>query len=286
MVKKAVILAGGLGTRFFPQTKTMPKAMLPLLDKPLIQVIVEDIIDAGVEDIVVVIRKGKEVIKRHFESDRRLEALFQSDPSATLQKKVKELKTLPKIRFVYQSEKLYGNAIGLLAAEKFLRDENFLVLWEDAFYISEPSMIKQLLGAFLRTGMSTLCVKEDTTRFEKSAYIKGVSSDIDIWNVERVIEKPGEKDAPSNLFSGSGYILTSEIFPILRSLKRGQSGEYTIADALNILAGNGRLRAYEIKNAKYIDIGDHWGYLNAIIEFALHDNDLRSRLMEKLAEIS
>lgn len=283
-VEKAIILAGGLGTRFLPQTKTMPKAMLPILDKPIIQLIVEQLADAGIKEIIIIIRQGKEVIKEHFERDLRLERLLQKFNKYDSLEIVKRIGKLPAIKFIYQCEDKYGNAVAIAQAREYLQDGPFMVLWEDAFYKSDPPMAYQLIEAFRKIKKPLICVMKDKSRFDKSAYIKAHRLGDSFYRVQDIIEKPGKNNMPSDLFAGTGYILMPDIFPILSNLPKNKKGEYTLSNALKVFALGNNLVAFEIENAKYIDVGDKAGYLDAILEYAMNDEVLRTQIMDQVVD--
>ena len=286
-IKKVVIPAAGFGTRFLPQTKAMPKEMLPVVDKPVIQYVVEEAVSAGIEDIIIVTGYTKRAIEDHFDS-----------PNAELVKNLeigKKYQLLEQINaisemanFIYIRQKgPYGNATPIKSAQHLLDNEPFLVLWGDDFVWANPSRAKQMIEAYYKYEATILCgiktkKKEDRSRY---AFVKGKDLGDGIWKVEQLIEKPGEKNAPSDLAVVSGYILTPDIFPVLNSQKPGLGGEYYLPEAIDILAKKHPVYAVEIKNGKYYDTGNKFEYLKTVVEFALQHSEINEEFKKFLKSL-
>lgn len=283
-IRKAVIPAAGFGTRFLPQTKAMPKEMLPVVDKPIIQYIVEELVDAGIEDIVIVTGYHKRTIEDHF--DRPSMELIENLRMGG-EKKLPLLQNIEKIsemaNFFYVRQKgPYGNGTPLLNVRKFIGDEPFIYTWSDDFIHAEPkSRFKQMIEIYEEYGWSVLASikankKEDYDRygFAGGREIRDGLIDVDI-----LMEKPGEKNAPSDLANVSGYLLTPEIFNYLdRALANLNEGdELYYNDALKLMLEDKiHVLAAEIKGGKYYDTGNKLEYLKTVVEFALNHPDINA----------
>jgi UTP--glucose-1-phosphate uridylyltransferase len=270
-IKKVVIPAAGFGTRFLPQTKAMPKEMLPIVDKPVIQYVVEEAVAAGIEDIIIVTGYTKRTIEDHFDSpNAELVRNLELGKKYHLLEEVKRISEMANFIYIRQKGP-YGNATPIKSAQHIVGDEPFLVLWGDDFVWAKPPRAKQMIEAFNQYEATILCgiktnKEEDADRY---AFVKGKNLGDGVWKVERLIEKPGKDRVPSNLAVVSGYILTPEIFPILASQKPGKGGEYYLPEAIDILAKKHPVYAIEIKNGKYYDTGNKLEYLKTVVEFAL-----------------
>lgn len=288
MLKKAIIPAAGFGTRFLPQTKAMPKEMLPIVDKPVIQYVVEDAVGAGVEDIIIVTGWSKRAIEDHFDNPNAelIENLKQGNKLHMLD----ELKRISDLaNFIYIRQKgPYGNATPIKTAHHIVGNEPFLVLWGDDFVWATPSRAKQLVDAYSEYEATILCgIKttkpEDTERY---AFVKGRDLGNGVWKVEELMEKPGKDRVPSDLAIVSGYVLTPDIFPILHSQKPGKGGEYYLPEAIDILAKNHPVYAIEIKNGKYFDTGNKLEYLKTVVEFGLIHKEINGKFREFLKSLA
>jgi len=274
-ITKAVIPAAGFGTRFLPQTKAMPKEMLPVVDKPVIQYVVEEAVAAGIEDIIIVTGYTKRAIEDHFDNPNAelVNNLIQGGKTKLLEeiKKISEM-----ANFIYIRQKgPYGNATPIKSAQHLIYDEPFLVLWGDDFVWSDPPRAKQLIDAYYRFRTIILCgiktnKKEDGERY---AFVEGEEIEKGVWRVKRLIEKPG-KNLPSNLAIVSGYVLTPDIFAILNTQKPGKGGEYYLPEAIDLYAKDHPVIAIEIQNGKYYDTGNKFEYLKTVVEFALRHPDI------------
>jgi len=288
-IRKAVIPAAGFGTRFLPQTKAMPKEMLPIVDKPIIQYVVEECVASGIEDIIIVTNWQKRAIEDHFDYPYELEKRLIEWG------KEEELEEIRKIaemaNFIYIRQKgPYGNATPVLCAEPAIEDEPFVVIWGDEFIYAEPPRLKQMIDVYNKYGgivISGVRIedKNDLSRYG-IADIEPVGKEKNIFKIKRIVEKPQPEDAPSNLATHGAYILPPEIFDAIRSLKPGKGGEIWLVDAINILHKQGvSLYASEIQNGKYYDTGNKLEYLKTVVEFALKNPDINGEFREYLKKL-
>lgn len=287
-ITKVVIPAAGFGTRFLPQTKAMPKEMLPVVDKPIIQYVVEEAVQAGIKDVIIVTGYTKRAIEDHF--DKPNAELVQNLQMGKKFQMIEEINKISEMaNFIYIRQKgPYGNATPIKSAQHIISDEPFLVLWGDDFVWAQPSRAKQMIDAFNYYKATILCGietnrKEDTTRY---AFVKGKKIDKRVWLVEDLIEKPGPENAPSNLAIVSGYVLTTDIFPILNNQKPGKGGEYYLPEAIDILAKKKPVYALEIENAKYYDTGNKFEYLKTVVEFGLRHPDINGPFRQFLKSLN
>lgn len=278
-VTKAVIAAAGFGTRFLPQTKAMPKEMLPLVDKPIIQYVVEELVEAGIEDIVIVTGYHKRSIEDHFDylsADLR-KNLKDSGKTDLLEqtKKISEL-----ANFIYLRQKgPYGNGTPLLNAEHIIGNEPFIYTWSDDFITAEPSRFKQMIEKYDELGGSILsCVRlTEDAQYDRYGVVAGREIKPGVIEMETIIEKPGKAQAPSDLASVSGYLLTPDIFPYLkRSVQElGNNEEFYVQPAMRLAIEDGKkLYACEISNSKYYDTGNKLEYLKTVVDFGVKHEEL------------
>lgn len=272
-VKKAVIPAAGLGTRFLPATKAQPKEMLPIVDKPGIQYIVEEAIKAGIEDILIITGREKTSIINHFDKSIELEANLQKNNKDDLLKKVTEISDMVNIHYVRQKEpKGLGHAI--YCAKTFVGNEPFAVLLGDDIVESEVPALKQLMNAFDDKQASILGVqairREDVNKY---GIVDGVEVGPRTYKVKDLVEKPDVDKSPSNIAILGRYILTPEIFEILEHTTPGKNGEIQLTDAIKELGKTQEIFAYDFEGKRY-DTGDKLGYLKATVEFALRHDEV------------
>lgn len=276
-VKKAVIPAAGLGTRFLPATKAQPKEMLPIVDKPTIQYVVEEAAAAGIEDILIITGRNKRAIEDHFDYCIELEMTLEKKGKNGDLKTIREISELANIFYVRQKEPLgLGHAIG--CAAKFVGDEPFAVMLGDDIIYSEVPCIKQLMAVYEERGGTVLGVQ----RVAKSALSKYGIVDAGgesgpVVRVRSLVEKPAVEDAPSNLAVLGRYIISPEVFAILERTAPGAGGEIQLTDALNVLAQDHPVWAYTFEGRRY-DVGDRLGFLEATFEYALRRPDLAEEL--------
>ncbi|MCJ8009116.1 UTP--glucose-1-phosphate uridylyltransferase GalU [Lederbergia wuyishanensis] len=280
-VRKAIIPAAGLGTRFLPATKAMPKEMLPIVDKPTIQYIVEEAIESGIEDIIIVTGKGKRAIEDHFDHSFELEQNLFEKGKFDLLNEVQRSSQLVDIHYIRQKEpKGLGHAIW--CARKFVGNEPFAVLLGDDIVQAEKPCLKQMIEQYERYNASILGV-QTVPKNEVSRYgiVNGKMIGERFYNVNNLIEKPSREEAPSNLAIMGRYILNPRIFEVLATQKPGAGGEIQLTDAIAELNHYEAVYAYDFKGTRY-DVGDKMGFIKTTIEFALQREDLRKDVLEYL----
>ena len=276
-ITKVVIPAAGFGTRFLPQTKAMPKEMLPIVDKPVIQYVVEEAIDSKVENIIIITGSNKRAIEDHFDapSEDLVKNLLQGKKEHLLE----EIQRISNMaNFVYIRQKgPYGNGTPVLTAEPVIEDEPFAVLWGDEFIYSKPPRLAQMIKVYEKFGgivISGVKIenKEDLKRYG-IADLTHVEKNV--FKINKIIEKPEVNEAPSNIATHGGYILPPEIFHALRKIKPGKGKEIWLTDAINLLKKEGvPVYTVVIENGKYYDTGNKFEYLKTVIEFALQHNEI------------
>lgn len=277
-VKKAVIPAAGLGTRFLPATKAQPKEMLPIVDKPTIQYVVEEAVTAGIEDILIITGRGKRAIEDHFDHCLEIEAFLQAKGKEAELKMVREISAMADIHYVRQKEPL-GLGHAVYCARKFMGEEPFAVLLGDDIIDSAVPCIKQLIDVYAERGGSVLGVQpvswDDVHKYGivGSSELGGAVPGAPLCRVERLVEKPPRKEAPSNLAVLGRYILEPEVFSFLAQTPPGAGGEIQLTDALNVMAQSRPVWAYTFTGKRY-DVGDKLGFLQATVEFALQREEL------------
>ncbi|HVX48395.1 MAG TPA: sugar phosphate nucleotidyltransferase [Candidatus Saccharimonadales bacterium] len=289
-VRKAVIAAAGFGTRFLPFTKAMPKEMLPLVDKPIIQFIVEELVDAGIEDIVIVTGYHKRSIEDHFDHmSMELRANLRQggkDKQLAETRKISELANFAYIR----QKGPYGTGTPLLNAAHLIGDEPFIYTFADDFVVASPSRFKQLIGVNAKRGGSVLtCVRRDDDEdYKRYGYVAGKEIAAGVLDMTTVIEKPGSRaKAPSDLATVSGYLLEPAILDYLqKQLKTyDKSGEFNIQDAMQAMVDDGHhIYAHEISDGTFYDTGNPVGYLKTVFDFALQRPDTEVELREHLRQ--
>lgn len=285
-IRKAVIPAAGLGTRFLPATKAQPKEMLPIVDKPTIQYIVEEAISAGIESILIITGRGKRNIEDHFDKSYELESELQRKGKSSLLSMVEDISNLVDVFYVRQKEaKGLGHAIS--CARAFIGNEPFAVLLGDDIVVSEKPAIGQLIDVFGEYGKTILGVQ----RISQSDVNKyGIidpevkSKEYRLHKVADMVEKPQAEDAPSNIAILGRYVITPDIFEILEQQTPGKGGEIQLTDALKTLCGQKGMYAYEFEGKRY-DVGDKLGFLKATVEFALNRDDLKDDFKKYLIGI-
>ncbi|NDI34887.1 UTP--glucose-1-phosphate uridylyltransferase GalU [Chengkuizengella sediminis] len=283
-VKKAIIPAAGLGTRFLPATKAMPKEMLPIVDKPTIQYIVEEAVASGIEDIMIVTGKGKRAIEDHFDHAFELEQNLKEKGKDDLLEKVQQSSNLANIHYIRQKEpKGLGHAIW--CARTFIGDEPFAVLLGDDIVQSDVPCLGQLIHEYEKTLAPMIGVQqvpdEETHRYGIVDPMEQVGRR---YQVSSFIEKPEQGSAPSNLAIMGRYILTPEIFMFLEEQNIGAGGEIQLTDAISKLNEIQRVFAYDFEGKRY-DVGEKLGFIQTTIEFAMQDDELKSKLISFMKEI-
>ncbi|HHY0220115.1 TPA: UTP--glucose-1-phosphate uridylyltransferase GalU [Staphylococcus aureus] len=283
-IKKAIIPAAGLGTRFLPATKAMPKEMLPILDKPTIQYIIEEAARAGIEDIIIVTGRHKRAIEDHFDSQKELEMVLKEKGKSELLEKVQYSTELANIFYVRQKEqKGLGHAIS--SARQFIGNEPFAVLLGDDIVESEVPAVKQLIDVYEETGHSVIGVQEvpeaDTHRY---GIIDPLTKNGRQYEVKKFVEKPVQGTAPSNLAIMGRYVLTPEIFDYLKTQKEGAGNEIQLTDAIERMNNDNQVYAYDFEGERY-DVGEKLGFVKTTIEYALKDDSMREELTRFIKEL-
>ncbi|GGH15375.1 UTP--glucose-1-phosphate uridylyltransferase GalU [Paenibacillus segetis] len=282
-VTKAIIPAAGLGTRFLPATKAMPKEMLPIVDKPTIQYIVEEAIESGVEDIIVVTGKGKRAIEDHFDIAFELEHILEDKGKFDILEKVRKSSNV-NLHYIRQKEaKGLGHAVW--CARNFIGNEPFAVLLGDDIVEAEVPCTKQLIQQYELTGRSVIGVQTvDVDQTDRYGIVDPGERIDNLYKVNRFVEKPPKGQAPSNLAIMGRYVLTPEIFEYLGRHELGAGGEIQLTDAIQKLNEDQGVYAYDFQGTRY-DVGEKIGFIMTTIDFALRNNDLRHLLMAGLEEI-
>ncbi|WP_274361560.1 UTP--glucose-1-phosphate uridylyltransferase GalU [Paenibacillus thermotolerans] len=286
MIRKAIIPAAGLGTRFLPATKAQPKEMLPIVDKPAIQYIVEEAIDAGIEDIIIVTGRNKRAIEDHFDKSIELELMLEEKKNEEMLNMIRGISNMVDIHYIRQKQPL-GLGHAVLCARTFIGDEPFAVLLGDDIIESKPSFLKQMLQAHEEHRTSVVAVQQvpwdEVQKYgivSPSEPVAGVNG---TW-LEDLVEKPDREQAPSNLAVIGRYIIEPHVFRILEHLQPGRGGEIQLTDALRILNKDKRMIACTLQGKRY-DIGDKFGYIEATIEFALRRPELSGSVRAYLTSL-
>ena len=279
-IRTAVIPAAGLGTRFLPATKAQPKEMLPIVDKPCIQYIIEEAIDSGIEDILIITGRNKRAIEDHFDRAIELEMTLKAQGKYDLLGLVQELSRVT-IHYVRQKEpKGLGHAV--LCAKHFVGDEPFAVLLGDDIMDAEVPVLKQLMDVYDSCGGSVLGVQEvPKDRVSSYGVVKPTAVSERLWRADDLVEKPSIEEAPSRLAVLGRYIISPKIFGILEKTEPGRGGEIQLTDALKKLSESEPVYAYEFEGRRY-DVGDKQGFLEATVDFALKRPDLRDPFLRYL----
>ncbi|WP_026672861.1 UTP--glucose-1-phosphate uridylyltransferase GalU [Alkalihalobacterium bogoriense] len=286
-VRKAIIPAAGLGTRFLPATKAQPKEMLPIVDKPTIQYIVEEAVESGIEDIIIISGRGKRAIEDHFDKSYELEETLEKKQKYAMLEEIQSISNLANIHYIRQKEpKGLGHAI--LCARRFVGDEPFAVMLGDDIVRSEVPCLKQLIDTFNRFHSSVVGVQpvpdEDVSKYGIVAP-KGSEIESGVIHVDDLVEKPKLEDAPSNFAIMGRYVLRPEIFEILANTKPGAGNEIQLTDAIKQLNLDQAVLAYEFQGKRY-DVGDKFGFIKATVDFALEREDLQKEVFAYLESIT
>jgi UTP--glucose-1-phosphate uridylyltransferase len=280
-IQKAVIPAAGLGTRFLPVTKSMPKEMLPIIDTPAIHYVVKEAVETGIDDIIIITGRGKRAVEDYFDESPEMEMYLAKHNKTDLLHTIHEISSMANVHYIRQKEPK-GLPDAILAAEKHIGDEPFAVLLGDDIIISETPCTQQLVDVYKKYHSSVLAV-QDVPKEKISRYgsVKAtlLPSTPELYHVEHIVEKPKIQDAPSTLASIGRYVFTPEIFDAMKNTKPGVNNELQIADSINILCQTQQVYACAFKGRRY-DIGDKLGYVQAIIDFALKNEELKTGISE------
>ena len=283
-VRKAIIPAAGLGTRFLPATKAMPKEMLPIVDTPTIQLIVEEALNSGIEEILVITGKHKRAIEDHFDSNAELEDNLKAKGKDDLLEIVNETSRINLHYIRQKSPEGLGHAV--LQAKAFVGDEPFVVMLGDDLMVDDTPLTKQLIEDYNRTSSSVVAVMEvpheETNKYGVIDPVKEVSNNL--YEVQGFVEKPAPEDAPSNLAIIGRYLLTPEIFGLLETQTRGAGNEIQLTDAINRLNQKQTVYAHRFTGTRY-DTGDKFGYMQTNIEFGLKHPQIKEQLHDYLFEL-
>ncbi|MGG2466348.1 UTP--glucose-1-phosphate uridylyltransferase GalU [Paraclostridium bifermentans] len=284
-IKKAIIPAAGLGTRFLPATKSQPKEMLPIIDKPTIHYIVEEAVASGIEEILIVTSRTKKAIEDYFDKSIELEIELENKEKQELLDTVKKISDIANIYYIRQKEpKGLGHAI--LTTKSFVGNESFAVLLGDDVITSETPVLKQMIDVYEKYQSSIIGVQSvNWEDVHKYGIISGKFIEDRISKIEYMVEKPLKSNAPSNLAVLGRYIITPDIFPILENQEAGSGGEIQLTDALCKLAKTKSIYSYDFIGKRY-DIGSKIGFLQANIEFALSRNDLKDEFISYLRTLN
>jgi UTP--glucose-1-phosphate uridylyltransferase len=289
-VRKAVIAAAGFGTRFLPQTKAMPKEMLPLVDKPIVQYIVEELVDAGIEDIVIVTGYHKRSIEDHFDHmSADLRANLKQGGKDQLLEETKKISNLANFAYIRQKGP-YGNGTPLLNAEHLIGDEPFIYTWSDDFFVASPTRFRQMIDIYNEFGCPVLTAIQAASDddYKRYGFASGEEIRSGLIDTKTIIEKPGKQAAPSDLATVSGFLLTPDIFQyVRRSAEQLQPGaELYSNDALKLMiADNKRVVTYKVQNGKFYDAGNKLDYLKTVVDFALKREDLHDEFLDYLRSV-
>lgn len=286
-INKVVIPAAGYGTRFLPQTKAMPKEMLPVVDKPVIQYVVEEAVASGIENIIIITGSNKRAIEDHFDAPNQdlVKNLLQGKKEKLLQ----EVERISEMaNFIYIRQKgPYGNGTPVLTAEPVIDNEPFAVLWGDEFIYSTPPRLSQMLEVYEKYGGVVISgvkidKKEDLKRYGIAA-LEPVEGNV--FKIKEIIEKPEPDEAPSNIATHGGYILPPEIFGALKKVQPGKGGEIWLVDAINMLKRDGMpIYTVVIENGKYYDTGNKLEYMKTVVDMAWQHPDINGEFKQYLRD--
>ena len=284
-IRKAIIPAAGLGTRFLPATKAQPKEMLPIVDKPTLQYIIEECVASGIEEILIITGRNKKSIEDHFDRSVELEMELEKAGKEEMLKMVRDISDMVNIHFIRQKEpRGLGHAI--LCAKTFVGNEPFAVLLgDDVVYNENKPCLKQLIDCYGEYKTSVLGVQtvpgEDVNKY---GIVGGIHIEDKVYKVKNLVEKPSIDEAPSNVAILGRYIITPKIFEILENTAPGKGNEIQLTDALLKLISEEAMYAYDFEGRRY-DVGDKLGFLQATVEYALRKEELRDGFIEYLKTI-
>ena len=287
-IRKVVIPVAGWGTRFLPETKAMPKEMLPIVDRPVIQYVVEEATAAGINNIILITGYYKRAIEDYFDKSFELETHLRKSGKIDELRELEKISHLANFIYIRQKGELYGNAVPVLSSESAVGNETFIVMWGDEFIKADPPRLTQMIEAYKRHPgviISGLRVSQDDV--SKYGIVDGEQVEENLFRTKQIIEKPSANDAPSNLAALGAYILPPKIFDIIRNSKPGKKGEIWLTDAINVLIkDNYPVYTCEIKNGRYYDMGNKLSYLKAVVEFALKRPEFSVQLKQYLRNLN
>lgn len=284
-IRKAVIPVAGFGTRFLPVTKASPKEMLPVVDKPIIQYVVEELVASGITDIILVTGASKRAVEDHFDYNYELQSWLKKQGKEEMRNEVKRIADMANFIYIRQKGP-YGNGTPALNAKDVVGDEPFVYIWGDEFIYANPPRVKQCLDVFDKYNdpvISAIRVpKKDVSKY---GIAEVTHIEKNIYQISNLVEKPSIESAPSTLAAHGCYVLTPDIFSDLATLKPGKGGEVWIVDAIKKLMKRRPIYACEVKNAKYYDTGSKIGWLKANVDFALKDQNLSKEFRAYLKSV-
>lgn len=282
MIKKALIPAAGLGTRFLPATKSLAKEMLPIVDKPCIQFIVEEAVKSGIREIIIIISPGKDSIKDHFSVSKKLHEHLEKAEKFSFLNAIKKIENLAQITYVTQNEPL-GDGHAILCARHLIKNEPFAVLFGDDIYDSKTPPLSQLIKKYQRLKAPIVGLfKIDKRESKKYGMVKTSGQNMEI---KALVEKPDPKNSPSNLAISGKYIVTTELLEILSKIKSGSKDkEIHLIDGMRKYVKDHKIYGHEIKGKRF-DTGDKLGYLKAVVHFGLKHQDLKNDFKDYLKKV-
>ncbi|EKE21173.1 MAG: hypothetical protein ACD_7C00319G0008 [uncultured bacterium] len=284
-IKKAILPVAGFGTRFLPATKAQPKEMLPVVDKPVIQYLVEEAVSAGIEEIIFVTGRGKRAIEDHFDTSFELEYNLVEKDKKDLLEAVRRISGLAKFSYVRQPQPL-GDGHAILQAAHIVGNEPVLVIFGDCLYDSEVPASAQLMETFEKYGDPVIGLSEvEKKDVSKFGVIDGVKLDAHTWEIKKMIEKPKVEEAPTNLVAVGKYIITPEVFKTLAKMKTGKSGEIRLADAFDIMLGENKPLYGKILEGAWLDTGNKLNFMKAAIHLGLKHPEISEELKKYLKSL-
>ena len=281
-IRKAILPVAGFGTRFLPATKAQPKEMLPIVDKPVIQYLVEEAVASGIEEIIFVTGRGKRAIEDHFDISYELEDTLVEKHKHELLETVQKISGLAKFSYVRQSKPL-GDGHALLQAAHLLNGEPALVIFGDCLYDSEVPASKQLMDTFEKYGDPVIGLSEvPMDQVSLFGVIDGTKIDDHTYEIKGLVEKPKQENAPSNLVAVGKYIVTPEVFDVLKTMDHGKSGEIRLIDAFEIMLKNNKAMFGRVLDGEWLDTGDKFNFVKATIHMGLKHPEIGDKLREYL----
>jgi len=286
-IKKAIFPVAGFGTRFLPATKAQPKEMLPVVDKPAIQYLVEQAVAAGIEEIIFVTGRGKRSIEDHFDYSFELEHTLVEKNKHDLLEKVRAISDMAKFTYVRQPMHL-GDGHALNCAAHLINNEPVLVMFGDTLYDYEKkSPAQQVIEVYEKYGGSVVGLSEvENSKIGKFGVIDGVAVGDDVYEIKNFVEKPKPEDAPSNLAAVGAYVITPEVFNILSTMKAGKSGEIRLADAFDVMLENNKALFGKKLEGEWLDTGDKFNFIKATITLGLKNEEIGADLRAYIKKIS
>lgn len=286
-IKKAIFPVAGFGTRFLPATKAQPKEMLTVVDKPVIQYLVEQAVAAGIEEIIFVTGRGKRAIEDHFDYSFELEKTLVEKNKLDLVKKVQEIENLAKFSYVRQPIPLGDGQAVLCAAHLVKEDEPVLIMFGDTLYDAAVSPVKQVIDAYEKYQKTIIGLSEvKPEEVSQFGVISGAELDNGAYKIEQFVEKPKEKDAPSNLVQVGINVITPEVLETLKGMKSGKSGEIRLADAYDEMLSQGKTLYGQKINGEWLDTGNKFNFIKATLKLGLKNKEIGADLQKLINELA